>query len=269
VLVFALFAASLHLLMGPGGLHSFGHAAYFGTGAYAAGLLLLRGGLPMEIALALAPLAAGLGALAFGWLCVRLSGVYSAMLTLALAQIAWSVAYQWNAFTGGSNGLVGIWPAPWLASRSAFYLLTLASCAIAIAFLWRAVYSPFGFALRASRDSPLRAEASGIDVRRTQWAAFALAGVAAGLAGALHAFSKGSISPETLGIQRSVDGLVMVMLGGVQTLSGPLWGAALFTWLQDAAARSVDYWRALTGLAMLALVLLLPQGLGTLAQGRK
>jgi len=269
VLVFALFAASLHFIMGPGGLYSFGHAAYFGLGAYAAAILFLRGGLPMEPALALAPFAAGLAALAFGWFCVRLSGVYSAMLTLAFAQIAWSAVYQWDALTGGSNGIVGVWPAPWLAPRAAYYLLTLLACASGILLLWRAIHAPFGYALRAARDSPLRAEASGIDVHATQWAAFAIAGLAAGVAGALYAFSKGSISPESLGIQRSVDGLVMVMLGGIQTLSGPVWGAALFTWLQDAAARDIDYWRAATGVVILALVLALPNGIGSLMQTRK
>ncbi len=269
VLIFALFAASLHFIMGPGGLYSFGHAAYFGLGAYAAGILFLQQKLPMELALALAPLAAGLAALVFGWFCVRLSGVYSAMLTLAFAQIAWSTAFQWDELTGGSNGIVGIWPAPWLASKTAYYFLTLLLCALGILFLWRALYSPFGYAMRAARDSPLRSEASGIDVRATQWAAFTLAGFAAGIAGALYAFSKGSISPESLGIQRSVDGLVMVMLGGIQTLSGPLWGAALFTWLQDSAARNFDYWRAATGMIVLALVLVLPHGIGSLFQARK
>jgi branched-chain amino acid transport system permease protein len=269
VLTFALFAASLHFIMGPGGLYSFGHAAYFGLGAYAAAILLLREKIPMEIALALAPFAAGLAALVFGWFCVRLSGVYSAMLTLAFAQIAWSAVFQWNALTGGSNGLVGAWPAPWLSSKAAYYFLALVACASGIFLLWRAIYSPFGHALRAARDSPLRAEASGIDVRATQWAAFTIAGLAAGAAGALYAFSKGSISPEALGIQRSVDGLVMVMLGGIQTLSGPVWGAALFTWLQDAAARNVDYWRAATGGVILALVLVLPNGIGFLFHARK
>jgi branched-chain amino acid transport system permease protein len=269
MLIFALFAASLHFIMGPGGLYSFGHAAYFGLGAYAAGILVLKNMTTMELALALAPFAAGLAALVFGWFCVRLSGVYSAMLTLAFAQIAWSAVFQWNTLTGGSNGLVGVWPATWLSSKAAYYLLTLLACASGIFLLWRAIHSPFGFALRAARDSPLRAEASGIDVRATQWAAFSIAGLAAGVAGALYAFSKGSISPESLGIQRSVDGLVMVMLGGIQTLSGPVWGAALFTWLQDAAARNVDYWRAATGGVILALVLVLPNGMGSLFQARK
>jgi branched-chain amino acid transport system permease protein len=255
VFVFALFAVSLHFLLGPGGMVSFGHAAYFGIGAYGAALLLLRYELPMELSLAAAPLVAAAGAAFFGWFCVRLSGIYFAMLTLAFAQIAWSVAFQWDTVTGGSNGLVGVWPAAWLGSRTAYYLLTLACCASAIAALWRIAASPFGYALRASRDSPLRAEAIGIDVRAQQWAAFTLAGLFAGLAGALFAFSKGSISPETLSVPRSVDGLVMVLLGGVQTLTGPVWGAALFTWLEDVVSREIGYWRAALGAVILLLVL--------------
>ena len=110
-----------------GGMVSFGHAAYFGLGAYGAALLVLRAGLPMELALLLGPLAAAAGAALFGWFCVRLSGIYLAMLTLAFAQIVWSIAFQWDAVTGGSNGLVGIWPASWLGSRGAYYLATLAA----------------------------------------------------------------------------------------------------------------------------------------------
>ena len=262
IFVFALFAASLHFILGPGGMVSFGHAAYLGLGAYGAGLLLARAGWPMEEALAAAPLAAAVGAALFGWFCVRLSGVYLAMLTLAFAQIVWSIAYQWDSFTGGSNGLVGIWPASWLASRPAFYLLALALCSGGVWFLRRALFSPFGYALRAGRDSPLRAGAIGIDVQRIQWAAFAAAGAFAGLAGGLFAFSKGSISPDsTMAVSRSIDALVMVLLGGVQTLTGPLVGAAVFTWLQDAIARNTDYWRALLGAAILAMVLAFPQGI--------
>jgi len=241
--------------MGPGGMASFGHAAYFGLGAYAAGIMVLQSKIPMEIALAIAPLAAGLGAAVFGWFCVRLSGVYLAMLTLAFAQIAWSVAFQWDAVTGGSNGLIGVWPSEWLSSKVAYYYLALALCALGVSFLWKAVYSPFGYALRACRDSPLRAEAIGIDVRAQQWGGFIVAGLAAGLAGALYAFSKGSISPETLSVPRSVDALVMVLLGGIQTLAGPLVGAALFTWLEDVVSREIDYWRAAIGAVIVLLVL--------------
>jgi branched-chain amino acid transport system permease protein len=261
LLTAALFAASLHFIMGPAGMHSFGHAAYFGLGAYAAALLMLKAGWPMEAALLAAPLAAGVGAVVFGWFCVRLSGVDLAMLTLAFAQIVWSITFQWDDFTGGSNGLTGVWPSAWLADKTAYYFLTLVAVAVGVLALRRVLFSPFGLAMRAGRDSPLRADAIGIDVKNVQWAAFVVAAVAAGGAGALYAFSKGSISPDSLAVGKSVDGLVMVLLGGVQTLTGPVVGAVTFTWLQDTVARSTDYWRALLGGIVLLLVLAFPQGI--------
>jgi len=261
VLVFALFAASLHFMLGSGGLTSFGHAAYFGLGAYAAALAVKQG-MPMPVALPLAPVAALGGALVFGWFCVRLSGVYLAMLTLAFAQIVWSVAFQWDSLTGGSNGLVGVWPAAWLAGKQAYFYFSLGLVAAALIALTWIAYTPFGYSLRAGRDSALRAEASGINVRATQWTAFALAGAFAGLAGGIYAFSKGSISPETLAIPRSVDALVMVLLGGLNTLAGPLLGAAAFIGLQDVLARATEYWRAGLGATILLLVLAFPMGIG-------
>lgn len=261
ILIAVLFAASLHFIMGPGGMHSFGHAAYFGLGAYAAALVLTGLHLPMEVALIAGPLAGALGALLFGWFCVRLSGVYLTMLTLAFAQIVWAIVFQWDEVTGGSNGLVGIWPSAWAASPTAFYYLALAFSVAGVLLLRRVLFAPFGYAMRAGRDSPLRAEAIGIDVKRVQWMAFVVAGLFCGMAGALFAFSKGSISPEAISVSRSVDGLVMVMLGGIQTLFGPVAGAAVFTWLQDVVARETDYWRALLGAVILALVLLFPAGI--------
>jgi branched-chain amino acid transport system permease protein len=261
LLTAALFAVSLHFIMGPAGMHSFGHAAYFGLGAYGAALLALRAGWPMEAALLAGPLVAALGALVFGWFSVRLSGVYLAMLTLAFAQICWSVGFQWDDFTGGSNGLTGVWPSAWLTSKTAYYLLTLALVGLSVLALRRVLFSPFGYAMRAGRDSPLRADAIGIDVKRVQWMAFVVAALFAGVAGALFAFSKGSISPDTMAVGKSVDGLVMVLLGGLQTLTGPLVGAVTFTWLQDSVARSTDYWRAVLGVIVLLLVLAFPQGI--------
>ena len=261
MLIACLFAASLHFIMGPGGMHSFGHAAYFGLGAYGAALLLRAASLPMEVALATGPVVALAGALLFGWFAVRLSGVYLAMLTLAFAQIVWSVVFQWDEFTGGSNGLVGIWPSERFASKTAYYYLTLVTVGAALYLLRRMLFSPFGYAMRAGRDSPMRAEATGIDVVRQHWIAFAVAGLFCGLAGALFAFAKGSISPEAISVGRSVDGLVMVLLGGVQTLAGPVVGAGVFTWLQDTVIRATEYWRALLGAVILALVILFPQGI--------
>ncbi|MCB2038379.1 MAG: ABC transporter permease, partial [Ottowia sp.] len=259
--VAALFAASLHFIMGPGGMHSFGHAAYFGLGAYGAGLVLTALGLPMEVALVVGPLVAAVGAAVFGWFAVRLSGVYLAMLTLAFAQIAWAVTYQWDDLTGGSNGLTGVWPAEWLSDNRSYYWLALALVAIGVLALRHMLFSPFGYALRAGRDSPLRADAIGIDVDRVQWIAFIVAGLFAGAAGAVYAFSKGSISPESMAVGKSVDALVMVLLGGLHTLAGPVVGAVSFTWLQDAVARNTDYWRATLGAIMLVLVLVFPDGI--------
>ena len=266
MLIAALFAASLHFIMGPAGMHSFGHAAYFGLGAYAAALLVRSLQLPMEVALLVAPVAAGLGAFLYGWFCVRLSGVYLAMLTLAFAQITWAICFQWDTFTGGSNGLTGVWPAQWLSDKRNYYYLTLALVAGGVLLMHRILYSPFGYALRAGRDSVLRADAIGMDVKRLQWLAFVLAGTLAGLAGALYAFSKGSISPESLHVSKSIDGLVMVLLGGLQTLVGPVVGALTFTWLHDTVARNTDYWRAMLGAIILLLVLLFPQGIAGFAR---
>ena len=266
VLIAILFATSLHFIMGPAGMHSFGHAAYFGLGAYAAALLMRSLALPMEVALLAAPLVAALGALIVGWFSVRLSGVYLAMLTLAFSQIFWAIVYQWDDFTGGSNGVTGVWPSAWLANRTHYYYLALVLVAVAVVLLRRFLFSPFGYAMRASRDSPTRADAIGINVKRIQWVAFIVAGLFAGLAGAIFAFSKGSVSPESLHVVKSIDGLVMVLLGGVQTLAGPVAGAASFTWLHDTVARTTEYWRAMLGAIILVLVLLFPQGIAGFAQ---
>ena len=256
-----LFAASLHFIMGPGGLHSFGHAAWFGLGAYAAALLSTQAQLPMLSAVAWAVSVCAVVAWPLAWVTVRLSGVYLAMLTLAFAQIVWSVCFQWDDVTGGSNGLTGIWPTtPW-DERAPFYLLCLGLTVLVLAVLRGLLHSPFGFALRAQRDAPLRAEALGISGVQVQSLAFVLSASVAGLAGALFAFSKGSIAPDVMGISRSVDALVMVLLGGLHSLAGPVVGAVTFTALQDVLARNTDYWRAVLGVCLLLIVLLFPQGI--------
>jgi branched-chain amino acid transport system permease protein len=261
VLIAVLFAASLHFIMGPGGMASFGHAAYFGLGAYGAGLMVKWFAAPMSLALAAAPVLAALGALIFGWFAVRLSGVYLAMLTLAFAQIVWSVVFQWQDITGGSNGILGIWPSAPFDRLPVYFVLTLVVAAAGVLLLRRILFAPFGYAMRAGRDSPLRAEAIGIDVKKVHWLAFAFAGTVCGVAGGVFAFAKGSISPETISIGRSIDGIVMVLLGGVGTLSGPIVGASVFAVLQDLVMQETEYWHALLGGIILVLVLAFPMGL--------
>jgi branched-chain amino acid transport system permease protein len=261
VMCFALAAFSLNFLVGVGGIVSFGHAAYFGIGAYAAGLLTTRMGVPMEGALISAPIAAGLGAALFGFFIVRLSGIYLAMLTLAFAQITYAVAFQWVEVTGGDNGVVGVWPARWAASREAYYYLTLVVAGTAIVLLGRVIYAPFGYTLRAARDSAVRADAIGIDVKTHRWLAFAIAGAAAGLAGGLFAFSKGSIDPTLISIPMSVDFLVMILAGGIETVTGPLAGALFFHAIKDMVMPLTDFWRLLLGLAIIIVVLAFPHGI--------
>ncbi len=262
VLIFALAAFSLNFLVGNGGIVSFGHAAYFGLGAYASALLVTRLGMPMEPALIAAPLAGGFFAALFGFFIVRLQGIYLAMLTLAFAQIAYAVCFQWVEVTGGDNGIVGVWPASWAASRSAYHYIVLVAAVAGIFALRHVIYAPFGASLRAARDSTPRAEAIGIDVRSHRWLGFTIAGAAAGLAGGLYAFSKGSIDPTLLGIPLSVDFLAMILLGGMQTVMGPVLGAAAFHSIKDVFMPLTDHWRFLLGASIIALVLMFPRGLG-------
>ncbi len=267
--ILALFAASLHLMMGPGGMHSFGHAAYFGLGAYGAALAVKWFAAPMAVGLLAAPLLAGLAGLLFGWFCVRLSGVYLAMLTLAFAQIAWATAFQWVELTGGDNGILGVWPSAWAQPKLVFHYLALALCVVGVLALRHVIFSPFGYALRAGRDSPLRAEATGLHVQRLQWAGFTLAAVGAGLAGGLFAYFKGSVFPTYISIPKSVDALLMVLLGGVQTVSGPIVGAFVFAGLEEQLMRLTAYWRFALGLAIVLVVILFPRGIaGTILDWR-
>jgi branched-chain amino acid transport system permease protein len=264
IAIFCLFAASLHFLLGLGGLVSFGHAAYFGGGAYAAALLVTYAGTPMELALILAPLAAGLTAIMFGWVCLRLTGVYFAMLTLAFAQLLWSLVFQWGDLTGGDDGLVDIWPSEWASGTTTFYYLAMVLCIGGIILLRHTAHSPFGYALRAARDSQRQAESTGINTKHVQWVAFGFAGAMAGIAGGLFVFSKGSIFPNELEIARSFDALIVVFLGGVKTLAGGVVGGAALEGAKDYITR-FEYWRLLLGLLIIFVVIVAPDGIaGTL-----
>jgi branched-chain amino acid transport system permease protein len=265
LLIFMVFASSLYLLIGTAGIMTFGHAAFFGIGAYTVALLIKFFHLQMVPALLAAPICAALAAAVFGWFCIRLDGVYRAMLTLAFAQIVWSIAFQWYDITGGDNGITGVRPAPWASQMDAFFYLVLAVCAVTIAFLTWVASSPLGFGLRGARDSSLRATAIGINVRRTQWIAFSLAGAAAGLAGALYAYSRGSVFPDMISIDTSVEGLVMVILGGLTSWVGPLIGAVVYHGALTEIIRFTDYWRSAIGILILVISISMPEGIIGLA----
>jgi branched-chain amino acid transport system permease protein len=265
IAIFVIFAISLHFLMAVGGLASFGHAAYFGLGAYGVAFLAKMAGLPMIACLLLGPLLGCLGAAVFGFFAVQLSGVYFAMLTLAFAQIVWSIAFQWVEVTGGDNGILGVWPERWASSPSHFYWLSLGIAALAVVGLRILVFSPFGFALRAMRDSPLRSESIGINGKRIQWTAFVISGTVAGVAGALFAYLKGSVFPDNLGIPLSVDALVMVLLGGVETVSGGIVGAIVYKALNIWLVSQTDLSKLVLGAFIVLIVVAFPKGIvGTL-----
>ncbi|HEV8458961.1 MAG TPA: ABC transporter permease, partial [Methylomirabilota bacterium] len=233
MLAFALFATSLHLLMGTGGMVSFGHAAYFGLGAYGAALLMKSAGLPMPLAFLAAPVLAAAVSVVFGFFSVRLTSIYFAMLTLAFAQIVFAIVHQWYEVTGGDNGLLGLWPPPWLKSPVHYYYWALGAGAAGIALLKVVGSSPFGLTLRAVRDHARRAEAVGVNIRSHQLVAFVVAGFFAGLAGAVFVYLKGSVFPVYVDAPMSVQPLVMVLLGGVGSFAGPAIGAVVYKLLDS------------------------------------
>lgn len=265
VMIAIIFAISLQFLMSVGGLDSFGHAAALGLGAYGAALSVQHFGLSMEAALLIGPLMAAAFAVVAGWFCVRLSNIYFAMLTLAYAQIVWSVAFQWVDVTGGDNGIVGVWPSDWASSPAAFYWLTLAAAVIVVVLVRHLTFSPFGYALRALRDSPTRSATIGISRQSIQHIAFVISAFLAGLAGVLFAFLKGSVFPDTLSIASSVDGLIMVLLGGFGTVSGSVIGAIVYKVASIWLMSNTDFPRLILGSIIVLLVVAFPQGIvGTL-----
>ena len=263
MLAFTLLASSLYLLMGGGGLVSFGHAAYFGLGAYGAAILMKHAGLPMPLAFLGAPVLAAVAGVVFGYFSVRLTSIYFAMLTLAFAQIVYAIVHQWDEVTGGDNGLLGVWPSPWLASPLHYYFGALAVTALGLALLLRVAASPFGLALRAARDHPRRAEAVGLNIRAHQHVAFVVAALVAGLGGAIFVYLKGSVFPNYVDAPMSVQPLVMVLLGGVGSPVGPPLGAVVYKLLDTVITRYTEYWQAVLGVILIALVLAFPRGLAS------
>ncbi len=269
IAIVALFATAFNLLMGFGGMVSFGHAAYFALGAYAAALLVKQAAWPMPLALAASPFVAAAGALFFGFFIVRLTHTYFAMLSLAFAQIVFTVVFKWKSLTGGDDGILNLWPPPALKSPLAYCYFTLAVAGVAMLALRAIVDAPFGYALRAIRENPRRARFIGVNVRRHQLLAFVLSGFFSGLAGGLFAFFNGSVFPDFAYLNKSFEPLVVVLLGGVQSFFGPLAGAVGFKILETFIARQWPvYWPLFLGSAVVLVVVALPQGFVGLLQRR-
>jgi branched-chain amino acid transport system permease protein len=267
LLIFGLFAMSLDLILGYTGMLSFGHAAYFGLGAYASALVLLEFAQPVLVALVAGMLLAGVVAVPVGWLSTRSTGVYFAMLTLAFAQFLYTVAYKWRSLTGGSDGIAGVpktellWGGPSLASSHAFYFLAAACVVLSLVLCRAVVRSPFGRALQAIRENERRFASLGRDPRPFKLVVFVIAAVFAGLAGALFAPFRGFASPEVMFWVFSGQGLMMVIIGGIGTLIGPVLGAMVFILIQEILSSYTEHWMIFTGVVFVLIVIFLPGGL--------
>lgn len=264
ILVFILFALSLNLLVGYTGMLSLGHAAFFAVGGYGAGLLVKHLGVAMPLALVAGPLLAALAALVIGFFCVRLSHAYFIMLSLAFGQLIFTVIWKWQELTGGDDGLTGIMPVPALVGSTAYYYFVLVVVLPCVAGLYMIGESPFGRALKAIKDNPRRAAFVGINVRRYQLAAFVVAGLFAGIAGALQVFFHRGIFPGAAHWLTSADAFTAVVLGGAGYFAGPILGASLFKALGIAVPRFTEYWLFFLGTAILVVALGRPQGLMSL-----
>lgn len=266
MLIFAVFAMSLDLLIGYAGLPSLGHAAYFGVGAYTVALLAVNGHDNFWLDFGAGLAAAALCAALFGLLALRAHGSYLLMITLALAQVVWGLAFGWRWLTGGDDGLPGVpRPAaglPWnLTGSLPFYYCVLVLFAVAAATLWVVVRSPFGRALVGVRENERRMEVLGYNTWLVKYVAFVLAGTFAGLAGNLFAYYNGFVSPAYASIVFSAMALIMVILGGAGTLVGPALGSAVIVFLENVISASTQRWLFVLGLIYVAVTLFAPAGL--------
>ena len=271
MLVYATFALSLDLLIGHAGMPSLGHAAFFGAGAYAAGIAGQRFGTEqLVVTLGAAILVAAALALLIGALVVRSAGIFFLMLTLAFAQMVFAIAFQWTDITGGSNGFPGVRrPAIGdldLAAPDRMYMLVVVVFLAVTLLLWRISRSTYGRALVGVRENERRMRALGYDTTRLKLSAFVLAGALAGVAGALAAYSTRFVSPSDAGIGTSVTAFVMVLIGGAGTMLGPMLGAAVVLYIERVLSSSIPYSQTVLGLLFIAFVLLARQGIVGLAR---
>jgi len=276
VIIWALFATSLNLLVGYTGLVSFGHAAYFGIGAYTTGILMKSVGAPFALALPAAGVFAAICALFFGFFCVRLTRIYFAMLTLAFAQIVWAICFKWNEVTGGEQGMPEI-PYPsfeWIdrvatlvplfggyRTSDYYYFTCLIVVGACLFLLRRIVASPFGRMLTTIRENAERAEFIGVNVRRYELAAFVVAGTFAGLAGGLFGIFNRGVFPDFAYWTKSSEVLIMTLLGGMGTFYGPSVGALVLIWLNQQIISYTEYWPLILGTILVFLLFVFPGGL--------
>jgi branched-chain amino acid transport system permease protein len=265
ILIAALFASSLNLLVGYAGLTSLGHAAFLGFSAYVSAWLFLKAGWSHDM---IAPVALGATlflAAIFGWISLRATGLGFLMLTLALSQVLWGVAYRWVSVTDGDNGMRGLTrPAPFgldLEDPMLFYYFALGVCLVALFLIIRFVRSPFGAAVRGTRDQARRMSTLGYDVWTIRWLVYVYAAFWAAVAGLLYIYYHKYIHPTSLSLTSSAEGLLAVIAGGSGTLVGPIVGAAIVVLLKNYVSAYVERWNMLLGFVFVFIVIFMPEGL--------
>jgi len=265
VLAFALYAVSFNVLLGYGGMLSFGHAAFFGVGGYTAALVARQSAVAPELAFACLPVIAMLvsaaAALVIGFFAVQRSGIYFAMLTFAFQMLLYTIALKATPLTGGDDGLTGLKPPGALAQPLPYYYFALLMAGAGLYVLHCVVSSPFGYMLRALRASALRVQHLGVNVQAHRLAAFVVSGAFAGLAGAIFALSNGNIFPGWLDWTASATPVVMAVLGGTASFLGPALGAAVYVVLEVLISGRTEYWPLAMGIIIVILILLMPEGL--------
>jgi branched-chain amino acid transport system permease protein len=264
MIIMALFATSLNLIMGFGGMVSFGHAAFFGTGAYTVALLMKKAGVSFVPAMLAAPVVAAIAAAIIGWFCVRLIGLYFSILTLAFSQLLYMIVFQAYSFTGGDDGIHGI-PKPELLTPVNYYLLCLIVFLLCYLLMRMLIQSPFGLTIRSIRENPERSRFLGINDRRYQLVNFIIAGAFAGLAGGLFTELNRFAQTEFLHWSKSAEPILSSLVGGMFSLAGPAIGSAVLIFLkiiiQQVHQSLVEIWAIILGLILIAVVLFAPEGL--------
>ncbi|MFC7789073.1 branched-chain amino acid ABC transporter permease [Microbacterium sp. MAHUQ-60] len=260
ILIAATLASSVNFLAGPGGMVSLGHAGIAAAAAYGAGWASKQGfdpGMQALVALGLTVLVS----LIYGLLSMRTSGIYFLMVTLAVGMLIYGLAFRLSSVTGGENGISGIARPEWMSSYWVYYYVVLGLFVLATAVLWVVGDSPFGASLRGVRDSESRMRSLGYDVQGYRVGAFLISGLVAGLAGLLAVWNTHFVSPSTAGVDRSVHLIVMVILGGVGTLLGPLIGAAIVVLVENVLSSYVDRWPTILGLIFILVILFARAGI--------
>lgn len=260
VFAFALYAVSFNLLLGYGGMLAFGYATFFGLGAYAFGVLLVKVGASVAVSILVAPFMAGAAGGLIAYFCIRLSGIYFGMLTFAFQMLIYSIFLKSYGFAGGDDGLRGLVIPGLIGTPKGIYYFTLTVVTLCLALIWRIVHSPFGVVLRAQRNNERKSLAIGINVDFHKWTAFVISSFFAGVAGVFWAIANQSVFPDWLDWRASAVPIIMTILGGTSSFAGPIIGAAIYVLLQTVMTGYTEYWALFMGCLILVIVMVMPQG---------